>query len=123
MKKHLVLTLAILVLSIFSWTHMGTAATGQPDSEEAALAESARPAEAAAKEGAEVFESLRPEDGKVFLSWCDQACVDQCLAEEQACKDACNGDFWCEAECGCDKYWCTDACAGCEQDPPPILCQ
>lgn len=114
MKKHLVLAFVLVTLAVFAWTSL-EAANAVPAEAEGPVA-----TEAPTEEPVEDIEALLPENDPLFLS-CSQTCVDNCLQEEQECKDLCNGNISCEIDCSCDKYWCTDAC-GCEQDPPPLPC-
>lgn len=48
---------------------------------------------------------------------CSQACVDQCIAEYEACRATCAPyDIQCKIDCRCQGWHCTNAC-GCAQDP------
>ena len=123
MKKLLLLTVAVLVVSPLAWSHLDAAETVQPDSQAALPAGAVTPELCPAKEPAEETEGLLPEDSKVLVVTCDEFCRDQCIAERLACKNACNGNFWCIVECDCAMYYCIEGCLGCEQDPPPLLCQ
>lgn len=123
MKKLLLLTVAALVVSALVWSHLDAAEATQPDSQAALAAAAVTPELCPAEQPTEEVEAVLSEDGKIFLSGCDEVCRDQCIAERLACKNACNGNFWCIIECDCAMYYCIEECLGCEQDPPPLLCQ
>lgn len=123
MRKLLLLTVAVLVVLALPWSHLAAAEAAQPDSQAALPATAVTPEQCPAERLPEGVDAVLSEDGKIFLSVCDEYCRDQCIAERQACKDTCNGNLWCIIECDCAMYYCIDECSGCDQDPPPLVCQ